>query len=165
MGQSSDVSSKKYDIIFDQGRHWRAKLGFVLLATEPTVADDVCRLCPKGVGIHFSRVAIPDLITNETLLALAPDLEKAAALLLPDGSLDVVSYACTSGSLVIGEKRVCELLNRGAPNAEASCIIMAVSRALRAVGASKIIVATPYLDEVNTAERDYMVAGGFDVQY
>ena len=125
-----NVESKSYDIEFDQGRHWRAKLGFVLLATEQTVADDVYTLCPDGVGIHFTRVPIPDSITNETLLALAPDLEKAAALMLPDGTLDVVSYACTSGSLVVGEERVCELLNAGAPNAKASCIIMAVGRAL-----------------------------------
>jgi len=158
-----NVESKSYDIEFDQGRHWRAKLGFVLLATEQTVADDVYTLCPDGVGIHFTRVPIPDSITNETLLALAPDLEKAAALMLPDGTLDVVSYACTSGSLVVGEERVCELLNAGAPNAKASCIIMAVGRALKAVGAKKIVVATPYLDEVNTAERDYMNNDGFDV--
>ncbi len=157
------VVSKTYDIEFDHGRHWRAKLGFVLLATEQTVADDVYTLCPKGVGVHFTRVPIPDSITSETLLALAPDLEKAAGLMPPDGTLDVVSYACTSGSLVVGEMRVCELLNAGAPNAKASCIIMGVGRALKAVNAKKIVVATPYLDEVNTAERDYMTADGFDV--
>ena len=157
------VISKNYDIEFDKGRHWRAKLGFVLLATEQTVADDVYTLCPKGVGIHFSRVSNPDEITNETLLAIAPELERAASLMLPDGTLDVVSYACTSGSLVVGESRVCELLKAGCPNAKTSCIIMAVSRALKAVGAKKVVVATPYLDEVNTAERDYMINDGFDV--
>ena len=48
------------------GSHWRAKIGFVLLATEQTIQDDVMKLRPEGVGIHFTRAAIPDSITNAT---------------------------------------------------------------------------------------------------
>lgn len=158
-----NVCSKAYDIVFDEGRHPRAKLGFVLLATEQTVADDMLRICPEGVGVHFTRVDNPDHIDNETLRAIGPQLSAAAARLLPDGSLDVVSYACTSGSLVLGEDRVHELLSAGAPHAHASSIIAAVIRALRAVQARRIVVATPYLDEINTAERDYLQAAGFEV--
>ena len=51
------VISKSYEIEFDQGRHWRGKVGFVLLATEQTVADDVYKICPERVGVHFARVA------------------------------------------------------------------------------------------------------------
>jgi maleate isomerase len=121
----------------------------VLLATEQTVQDDVIRLRPPGVGIHFTRAAIPDSITNESLAAQADLLADCAAGLLPDGSLDVVCYACTSGSLVIGEEldvvcyactsgslvigeeRVFAELNRGAPNAKATSLITGVIRALR----------------------------------
>jgi maleate isomerase len=150
-------------IDFDQGRHHRAKIGYVLLATEQTVQDDVMRLRPDGVGIHFTRAAIPDSITNESLAAQADLLADCAATLLPDGSLDVVCYACTSGSLVIGEKRVFEELNRGAANARATSLITGVIRGLRAVGASKLVVATPYLDEINRREVDYLQAAGFEV--
>lgn len=52
---------------YDRGSRWRAKLGYVLLATEQTVGEDVMRLRPEGVGIHFARAFIPDRITNETL--------------------------------------------------------------------------------------------------
>lgn len=148
---------------FDEGRHPKGKLGFVLLATEQTITDDMVRICPEGVGLHFARVHNPDSITNENLAAIAPELTVAAQTLLPDGTLDVVSYACTSGSLVIGEKKVEELLTAGAPGARASSLIAAVIRALRAIGAHKIVVATPYLDEINTAERDYLENAGFEV--
>ena len=47
---------------FDRGRHHRAKIGFVLLATEQTIEDDVMLLRPEGVGVHFARAAIPDSI-------------------------------------------------------------------------------------------------------
>ena len=157
------VVSKKYETVFDQGRHPKGKIGFVLLATEQTIVDDMVTLMPDGVGIHFARVNNPDSITNESLAAIAPDLTRAAKSMLPDGSLDVVTYACTSGSLVIGEERVHELLNAGAPNAAASCIIAAVVRALRMVNAKNIVVTTPYLDEINTAELEYLQSAGFNM--
>ena len=150
-------------IRYDRGRHHRAKIGYVLLATEQTVQDDVVRLCPAGVGVHFTRVANPDSITNATLAAQADLLADCAATLLPDGSLDVVCYACTSGSLVIGEQRVFAELNRGAPRAAATSLISGVIRALKTMEARKIVVATPYLDEINRREVDYLEQAGFEV--
>ena len=148
---------------FDEGSHPRAKIGYVLLATEQTVQDDVIKLRPAGVGIHFTRAAIPDSITNESLAAQADLLADCAANLLPDGSLDVVCYACTSGSLVIGEQRVFAELNRGAPTAQATSLITGVIRALKTLRAKRIVVATPYLDEVNRREVDYLEQAGFEV--
>ena len=148
---------------YDSGRHPRAKIGYVLLATEQTVQDDVIKLRPDGVGVHFARLSNPDSITNESLLAQVDNLAPCAATLLPDGSLDVISYACTSGSLVVGEDRVHQELNRGAPNARATSLIAGVVRALRAVGARRIVVATPYLDEINEREAVYLEDAGFEV--
>jgi len=150
-------------IRFDAGRHHRAKIGYVLLATEQTIEDDVMTLRPDGVGIHFARAAIPDSITNATLAAQADLLADCAATLLPDGSLDVACYACTSGSLVIGEDRVFAELAKGAPGAKPTSIITGVLRALRAVGARRIVVATPYLDEINAREAAYMEKAGFEI--
>ena len=163
MAQAKVVLPSPETIRYDEGRHSRAKIGYVLLATEQTVQDDVMKLCPPGVGVHFTRVANPDSITNETLAAQADLLADCAATLLPDGSLDVVSYACTSGSLVIGEQRVFEELNRGAPGAKATSLITGVIRALRQFEARKIVVATPYLDEINQREVDYLEQAGFEV--
>ncbi len=151
------------EVQFDEGRHPRAKIGYVLLATEQTIQDDVMKLRPEGVGAHFARAAIPDSITNDTLAAQAGLLADCAATLLPDGSLDVVCYACTSGSLVIGEDRVFAELKKGAPNAKATSLITGVIRALCAVNARSIVVATPYLDEINERERVYMEWAGFEV--
>ena len=75
----------------------------------------------------------------------------------------MVCYACTSGSLVIGEQRVFAELNRGAPKAKATSLITGVIRALKQVQARRIVVATPYLDEVNQREVDYLEQAGFEV--
>lgn len=150
-------------IRLDRGAHWRAKLGYVLLATEQTIQDDVMKLRPDGVGVHFTRAYIPDSITSETLKAQESLLADAAATLLPDGSLDVCCYACTSGSLVIGQERVHAELKRGNPNAIPTSLIAGVIRALHQVGAKSVAVATPYLDEVNIREVAYLEAAGFTV--
>ena len=148
---------------FDDGRHFRAKIGFVLLATEQTIEDDMFSLRPEGVGIHFARAPIPDSITVKSLACQAYDLAPAAATLLPDGSLDVVCYACTSGSLVIGQDRVHDELLKGAPGAKATSLIAGVVKALRKFGARRVAVVTPYLDEINRQEADYMTAASFEI--
>ncbi|MBZ0163613.1 MAG: arylmalonate decarboxylase [Notoacmeibacter sp.] len=149
--------------LFDEGMHPRAKLGFVLLATEQTIEENMFRLCPPGVGVHFTRAQNPDSITFESLTLQAGDLARAASTLLPDGSLDVICYACTSGSLVIGEERVFAELARGAPKAKATSLITGVIRALQALKVKRIAVATPYLDEINLREKVYLEQAGFDV--
>ena len=151
------------DIRFDEGRHPRAKIGYVLLATEQTVQDDAMALRPEGVGVHFTRVPIPDSITNESLGSVRDALAPAAELLLPDGTLDVIAYACTSGSLVVGEENVFAELNKGAPGAKATSLITGVIRALKTVSAKRIVVGTPYLDEINARQADYLAKAGFEV--
>lgn len=150
-------------IPFDRGRHHRAKIGFILLATEQTIEDDMFQLRPEGVGVHFCRAAIPDSITSETLAAQAELLADAAATLLPDGSLDVCCYACTSGSLVIGEERVFAEIRKGAPGAMPTSLISGVIAALRALSVTRVAVATPYLADIDSREADYLNAAGFDV--
>ncbi|MEM5388877.1 arylmalonate decarboxylase [Paraburkholderia phymatum] len=152
-----------FEARLDGGRHDRAKAGFVLLATEQTIEDDMFTLLPKGIGIHFTRVPNPDSITRESLDNIASSLADAAARILPDGSLDVICYGCTSGSLVVGEKKVFAELTRGAPNAKTTSMITAVIRGLRAIGAKRIVIGTPYLDEINIMEKSYLENEGFEV--
>ncbi|WP_418595543.1 arylmalonate decarboxylase [Ponticoccus sp. (in: a-proteobacteria)] len=149
--------------LFDDGRHPRAKLGFVLLSTERTIEDDMFRLRPYGVGVHFTRAYNKDDISVETLSNQVDDLARAASTLLPDGSLDVVCYACTSASLLIGEDRVIGELSRGAPSARPTTLISGVLRGLEALGVRRVAVATPYLDEINAREADYMEDAGFEI--
>jgi maleate isomerase len=150
-------------IRFDRGRHWRAKIGFVVLATEQTIEEDMFNLAPKGVGVHFARVWIKDAITVDTLHRVGKELAGAAASILPNENLDVVCYACTSGSMVLGEDRVSAELKNGAPEALATSLIASVIHALQVFNVKRIVVGTPYIDELNRMEKDYMEDHGFQV--
>lgn len=150
-------------IEFDAGRHHRAKIGFVQLATEQTIESEMLRHAPAGVGMHFTRSPNPDQITSAHLAAMIDDLSDAAAILAPNAGLDVICYACTSGSVVMGEDNVCRELNAGAPDAIATTLVSGVFAGLEALDARRVVVATPYLDEVNTIEADYMTERGWEV--
>ena len=87
----------------------------------------------------------------------------AAARLQPDMRPAVIAYACTSGSIICGEENVMREIRNGAPYAQPMCIVTGVMDALREVGAKRIVIGTPYLDDVNTAEAEYMHAAGVDI--
>ena len=78
---NNQVVSRSHEVRFDSGRHPLGKIGFVLLATEQTVADDMSTLIPAGVGVHYARLNNPDSITRESLAAVEPDLVKVSASL------------------------------------------------------------------------------------
>ena len=74
---------------------------------------------------------------------------------------DALSHAMIAG--VAGGYLVMKMLfglEAHAPGMLLGSLIAAVTRALRAVDAERIVVATPYLDEINAAERDYLEAAG-----
>lgn len=148
---------------YDTGRHDRAKLGFVVLAMEQTVEDDVFAMSPPGVGVHFTRITMANDATVETLAAMEPDIEQAAGLLLPDAKLDSLCYTCNSGTMVIGEEKVMAALRRASPEAQPTTVMTGVWRALKALSASRIAVATPYAGEVNDFVRNFLEGHGFEI--
>ena len=157
------VVSKDWSPVLDQGRHHRARLGFILMSTDLAAEADFFDMAPPGVAVHITRLKTDDYTTNETLARHIDHMADAAARLQPDLKPDVVSYSCTSGSIVIGEDRVMAEIARGAPWAQPMCLVQGVLDALNALGAKRIVVGTPYLDEVNTAEAEYLLAKGFEV--
>ena len=157
------IHSRPVEARFDKGRHGRAKLGFVVLAMEQTVEDDVFKLTPAGVGVHFARIAMSNDATVATLAAMAPDITRTAALLLPEDRLDVLCYTCNSGTMVIGEDGVRAALARANARAQPTTVMTGVVRALRALSARKIAVATPYLDEVNDYVHEFLCERGFEI--
>lgn len=160
---TTTVESRPYDVRFDAGRYPRAKLGFVVLAMEQTVEEDAFRLAPPGVGVHFSRLAMSNDATIESLEGMEPGIAEAAALLRPEDDLDVVSYTCNCGTMVIGEERVMAALAAGRPGAKTTTVMTGVVRSLRALGAKRIAVATPYSDEINARVMGFLQGHGFEV--
>jgi maleate isomerase len=135
----------------------------VLISNDATIEDDMHKMAPAGVGLHFTRATMPNECTVANLATMERGLAKAAANLLPGFEVNVVCYACTSGSAVIGEERVVAELLRPFPERKATTLLTGVIEGLRALGTRRIVLGTPYLDEINTLEAVYLRDKGFDV--
>ena len=157
------VISKTREVELDKGRHWRAKLGFILMSTDLAAEADFIDMIPEGVGLHITRLKTDDYTTNETLSRHIEAMSDAASRIQPDVEPDVISYSCTSGSIINGEEAVMREIKKGAPYAKPMTLVTGVIDALNELGAKKIVVGTPYLDVVNTAEAEFLLEKGFEV--
>lgn len=163
MTQNLDTRPRTGESMLDAGQHWRAKLGFVLLAMEQTIEDDLFRLAPDGVGIHVTRAAMSDTVAVDTLHEMRKHIGPAAELLLPVLTLDSVCYGCTSGTIVIGDDVITSDLLAATGSKRASTMAGGVVRALHALQAQRISVLTPYVESINDLERTFLQRHGFQV--
>ena len=157
------IISKFRKPAFDKGRHSRAKLGFILMSTDLAAESDFFDIAPKDVAIHITRLKTDDHTTNETLSKHIEFMADAASRIQPDTKPDVISYSCTSGSIVIGEDIIKAEIKKGAPYAIPMTLVTGVIDALRELKVKNLVVGTPYLDEINTKEAEFLNNKGFSV--
>ena len=157
------IISKVRKPSFDKGRHSRARLGFILMSTDLAAESDFYDIAPKDVAIHITRLKTDDHTTNETLSKHIEFMADAASRIQPDTKPDVISYSCTSGSIVIGEDKIKEEIKKGAPYAIPMTLVTGVVDALRELKVKNLVVGTPYLDGINTKEAEFLNNKGFSV--
>ena len=140
---------------------WRARIGLILPSVNVTMEPEMARVMPAGVSIHTARVMTRGKTTPDSYREMACDVERAAEL-LETADVDIVAYACTSGSIVEDEEPILERI-RQITKVPAVATAPAVVEALRRLGISAVAVATPYVEFVNEAERKYLEVRGFTV--
>ena len=145
----------------------RGRIGLITLASDSSVLPEYTRVMPDDVAVYAAPIVLPRGEVNATALAemLASDQLEHAAALLVWADVDVIVFACTTGSLVHGvgwDREVAGRIER-ASGRPATTTTTTVLGALRAVGATTLAVATPYLEELNAIERRFLEASGFAV--
>ena len=142
----------------------RARIGVVVLASDYTIEHEwreMIRL--PGVDFYHARIPNSPEITPETLRAMGPLITSTADLILPGDTLDVLAFACTSASIVLGTPAVAASLKAARPEAETTNPAFAAFSAFRALGAKRIAVLTPYSRPVNEMVQTAIEEAGFDV--
>ncbi|MBO6756005.1 MAG: hypothetical protein JJ902_06740 [Roseibium sp.] len=129
-----------------------------------TVNESEWRLAmPDGVSFHTHRMALhSDIGTKSGRERLDRDLDLAFDMLKP-AAPDVIAYACTAGSMVNPVGALPDAL-RARHGIEAVTTSAAVIAALKALGAVKLSVATPYGQALNRHEMTFLEANGFRIQ-
>ncbi len=140
------------------GKH---RIGLLALSNDYVTERDFMNMRPSDdVVIYVSRVPNTSQCNVETLYKMASHITDATSLIVPGGRLDAVAYACTSGTAFMGYDKVRSLIQAARPGIPCSTPITSSMEALDRIGAQRIAVLTPYIDEVNVGIADYIQANG-----
>ncbi|WP_409934619.1 ectoine utilization protein EutA [Mesorhizobium amorphae] len=140
------------------------RVGLIILATDHTTEPDYRRMvASERIGVYVARVAYANPTTPDNLRKMQPALTEAAALILPDETLDAICYSCTSASVVIGDAEIEAAVQAAKPGVTVVTPPMAAMRGLKTLGARTISVLTPYTVETSRPMADYFIRHGFNI--
>lgn len=140
----------------------RAKLGLIVPPTNTVNEAEWARMMPPGVTFHTHRMPLhPDTTSEAGKRGLMQDLDQVFAM-LKQSRVDAIAYACTAGSMInpVGSLPDALTEQTGVKAVTTSAAIIA---ALKALGAVKLSVATPYADRLNEHETHFLQDNGFEV--
>lgn len=143
----------------------RARFGVLVPFTNSNLEPDFTLLRPEGVSLHFARLSgydrdeIPDEAQMQGLGAadMGEVLEMIAGV-----RPDVVFYGCTSATLTHGvafDRDLAAQIKAGS-GARTVTAAGALVAACRAVGASKIGFASPYVPAINDLAVEFLASEG-----
>lgn len=132
------------------------RLGLIALATDLTFERDAARLIGWDEAIlHVTRIRFQNPTTPENLRAMGPDISAAAALLVPGVRLAALAFACTAASVTMSNEVVTQAIDRVQPGIPVVTPSGAAVTALKALGARRIALLTPYLPDTTAPMVEY----------
>jgi maleate isomerase len=141
----------------------RARIGFIIPASNRMVEPQMARLCPAGVVPHFMRLRMTNQY-KRPLPELLPAILNAAELLM-DSKCDIVVFQCTGTSMSGGvdmDKHVVEEIGK-AIRRPAISTASAVTAALSALNARRLV----FISETGQAGHDkkvkYLKEAGYEL--
>jgi maleate isomerase len=141
------------------------RIGVLIPSTNTSVEADFQRVHTPEFTVHASRLFIPQgEMTAAFLDEMNKDLAKGVEL-LASAEMDLIVYACTSGSFYKGPAWDAEVTETVSRIAGVPCVTTstAVLDALRHQGIARMSVITPYPAWTNEKLREYYEHAGFTV--
>ncbi len=135
---------------------WRARIGLLIPSVNATMEPEFNRFLPEGVSVHVARMVIEEL-TESGLSKMEERLEQAARQVTGIAP-DLIIFGCTSGSLIKGSRHNKDMARfieeiTGIPAITTS---QAVVNCLDQLGIRKVAVATPYNEQINQREKEFL---------
>ena len=150
-----------------QGRG-RGRIGALVPANNRNLEPDFVLLAPGGVSMHFARVGgndYHDPPDSDEMQRYASESIAEPVGALVAGTVDVIAYGCTSGTLSGGidfdrdlSRRIHEM--SGLPAVTAASALL---EALQLLGLSKVAFGSPYVHELHGRGIDFLRTAGVDV--
>jgi maleate isomerase len=143
----------------------RARLGVIVPSVNTVVEPWFSAVVPSGVSVHVTRMLLCDALTADALREMDEHEGSRAARQIASCRPNAVAYCCTASSAVQGPEYDAALESSlarqtGVPSFTA---IQALITALRATGARRIAIASPYSEAIDRMEQEFFVRSGFEV--
>jgi len=142
---------------------WKGRVGLLIPSRNTTLEPEFNRMAPEGVSVHAAR-----MILKEASPAALRQMEKEvyrAASVITAVNPDVIVVGCTSGSFIKGlgyDQRLIKKITQ-LTGVKAITTSTAVIEGLKLLRITRVAVATPYTDEVNEKEKEFIEAHGIRV--
>ena len=143
------------------------KVGVIVPSSNTTVEYEFNKVFGQiseyRITLHASRIRLRD-VTLKGLEEMEKETERAAEE-LSTLSPHIISYACTTGSLFKGPKHHLEIIQRieKIANVPATATAGSVINALEKLKIKRLVLITPYIEEVNKKEIEFLTKNGFEV--
>lgn len=141
----------------------KGRIGLIVPSNNTVVEREFNLQLPDNIVAVASRMWNTRTEISD-LEQMASQAERAASE-LSTAHVDVVAFACTSGSFLHGQQWDTDLARR--LEVAAGCPVVttshAVIRALRAFSVRRVVVGTPYPEDINERERRYLEEQGIGV--
>ena len=133
----------------------RAKIGVLLPSGNFAAEPELNALMPTGVSMHFTRLPLKGS-AREDLMGMTSGVEPAA-MLMKDTSPNLLVFHCTAVSTWDAEMdaELCVRM-KACTGIRSITTGRALVEALQAVGASNVVLLTPYIDEINEREVAFL---------
>jgi maleate isomerase len=143
----------------------RRRIGVMVPSTNTTCEADFNLVAPRAFTVHGQRLWLTNAASGAGAFERMNQEVESGARYLATAKVDVVAYGCAMGSVSGApgsDREMLALIEREA-GVPAVATTPAVVEALRAFGAKRISVATPYPEWKNRQLGAYFEAQGFEV--
>lgn len=154
-----------YRPVVGADKGWRARVGVLLPAANSVLEPELYQMAPQGITFHFARMR-----RSTSEISVAGMSEYGAQIeplseLLAAARVEMILFGCTVGSMVHGlgyDQEIVERIRKKS-GIDAVTTAMALVEAMRRLGLKKLSVITPYVDEINQKEWEFLIGCGFEV--
>lgn len=142
---------------------WKGRIGLLIPHRTITMEPEFNQMAPEGVSIHAARFFLKET-SPAALIEMEEEIYHAAPL-IAGVNPDVIIVGCTSGSLIKGFGYDQKLIKKitSITGCTTTTTSTAVIEALKLLKVTGVAVATPYTDEVNQREKEFIEAYGIRV--
>jgi len=142
---------------------WRGRIGLIVPGNNTVIGPDFYTHLPPEISVHTAQMDIEGG-SEEGFEDQESEIERCAEA-VASGTLDVIVYGVTAGSLIrgVGYEDEIETLIQRVTDVPAIATAASIKRAFEMVGIDSMAVWTPYIDELNQKEQEFLEASGYTV--